>query len=74
MSTPQSQILTMANAFHFAYINLPDGKTGYPYAGNGLIVWMSDDQKLTEDLDGPEIHVLRTRELPGTALVKARSH
>ena len=35
--------VTMTNAFHFAHINLPDGKIGYPHASNGFIVWMSDD-------------------------------
>lgn len=35
--------VTMTNAFHFAHINLPDGKIGYPHACNGFIVWMSDD-------------------------------
>lgn len=35
--------VTMTNAFHFAQINLPDGKIGYPHASNGFIVWMSDD-------------------------------
>ena len=35
--------VTMTNAFHFAHINLPDGKIGYPHASNGFIIWMSDD-------------------------------
>jgi L-ascorbate metabolism protein UlaG (beta-lactamase superfamily) len=35
--------VTMTNAFHFAQINLPDGKIGYPHAANGFILWMSDD-------------------------------
>lgn len=64
----------MTNAFHFAYINLPDGKTGYPHAGNGLIVWMSDDisvyysgdtyvfgdmELVGEIIEEPDIAVLR---------------
>lgn len=35
--------VTMTNAFHFAQVNLPDGKIGYTHAANGFIVWMSDD-------------------------------
>ncbi|MFY0253178.1 metal-dependent hydrolase [Chitinophaga sp. 30R24] len=35
--------VTMTNAFHFAHINLPDGKIGYPHACNGYIIWLSDD-------------------------------
>lgn len=35
--------ITMTNAFHFAHINLPDGKIGYPHATNGFIIWTSDD-------------------------------
>lgn len=35
--------VTMTNAFHFAHINLPDGKIGYPHTSNGFIVRMSDD-------------------------------
>ncbi|CAL1520941.1 metal-dependent hydrolase [Chitinophaga sp. MM2321] len=35
--------VTMTNAFHFAQINLPDGKIGYTHTTNGFIVRMSDD-------------------------------
>ncbi|NLR59998.1 metal-dependent hydrolase [Chitinophaga polysaccharea] len=35
--------ITMTNAFHFAQVNLPDGKIGYPHTTNGFIIWMSDD-------------------------------
>lgn len=35
--------VTMTNACHHAHINLPGGKTGYPHATNGFIIWMSDD-------------------------------
>lgn len=35
--------VTMTNAFHYAYITMPDGKAGYPHTTNGFIIWMSDD-------------------------------